>query len=75
VKVIHGDVHSFFHDSAVPVQRGSCRPEKSAEHRIRERAPEINGSMFTDRQKLHQHKLVTSDASEESFFRVIRPIN
>ena len=32
--------------------------------------------MFTDRQKLHQDKLVTSDASEEySFFRGIRPIN
>jgi hypothetical protein len=46
-----------------------------SEHRIRERAPEINGSMFTDRQKLHQHKLVTSDASEELFFRVICPIN
>ena len=37
--------------------------------------PELSGSMFTDRQKLHQDKLVTSDASEESFFRVIRPIN
>jgi len=37
--------------------------------------PELSGSMFTDRQKLHQHKLVTSDASEEPFFRVIRPIN
>jgi hypothetical protein len=37
--------------------------------------PELSGSMFTDRQKLHQHKLVTSDASEEPFFGVIRPIN
>jgi hypothetical protein len=38
--------------------------------------PELSGSMFTDRQKLHQHKLVTSDAAEEhSFFRAIRPIN
>jgi hypothetical protein len=32
--------------------------------------------MFTDRQKLHQDKLVTSDAAEEhSFFKAIRPIN
>jgi hypothetical protein len=39
-------------------------------------SPELNGSMFTDRQKLRRHKLVTSDASEEySFFRVILPIN
>jgi hypothetical protein len=38
-------------------------------------SPKLDGSMFTDRQKLHQDKLVTSDASEESFFRVIRPIN
>jgi hypothetical protein len=30
-------------------------------------SPELNGSMFTDRQELHQHKLVSSDASEESF--------
>jgi hypothetical protein len=38
--------------------------------------PELSGSMFTDRQKLHQHKLVTRDAAEEdSFFRAIRPIN
>jgi hypothetical protein len=38
-------------------------------------SPELDGSMFTDRQKLHQHKLASSDASEESFFRAIRPIN
>jgi hypothetical protein len=25
-------------------------------------SPALNGSMFTDRQKLHQHELVTSDA-------------
>jgi hypothetical protein len=32
--------------------------------------------MFTDRQKLHQEGLVTSDSSEEySVFRVIRPID
>jgi hypothetical protein len=38
-------------------------------------SPELDGSMSTDRQKLHQHKLASSDASEESFFRAIRPIN
>jgi hypothetical protein len=39
-------------------------------------SPELDGSMFTDRQKLHRHKLVTSDAAEEhSFFGAIRPIN
>ena len=76
VKVIHGDVHSFFHDSAVPVRAvlASLRNQQSIA--FVNVSLELDGSMFTDRQKLHRHKLVTSDASEEySFFRVIRPIN
>src|SRR5271170_6758980 len=36
-------------------------------------SPELKGSMFTDRQKLHPERLVTSDSSEESFFQSNSP--
>jgi len=73
VKIIHG---RFILSSTI--RRRWCSPVLASlgdQQSIAFLSPELNGSMFTDRQKLHQDKLVTSDASEEPFFRVIRPIN
>jgi hypothetical protein len=75
VKVIHG---TFILSSSI--RRRPCSAVLASLRNQQSIAfvnvsPELDGSMFTDRQKLHQHKLASSDASEESFFRAIRPIN
>ena len=76
VKVIHGTFILFSTIRRRPCSAvlASLRNEQSIA--FVNVSPELNGSMFTDRQKLHQHKLASSDASEEySFFKVIRPID
>jgi hypothetical protein len=75
VKVIHG---TFIFSSTI--RRRPCSATLASLRNQQSIAfvnvsEKLSGSMFTDRQKLHQHKLVTSDASEGSFFRVIRPMN
>jgi hypothetical protein len=74
VKVIHG---TFILSSAI--RRRPCSAVPASLRNQQSIASvnvstELNGSMYTDRQKLHRHELVTGDASEEySVFRVIRP--